>query len=580
MMDLLSWRSGSGNPDGNGWEAFRQRRFPYFRIQFVGVALGLVVVAGWLVVVAAESAKPAKQPVPAPEEIARGELAVRETYQAELAKADTAAEKQKLALRWIEEASATPDDPGARFALLRLAQEIGQQIGDPELILRAIDEAGKYFEFDLLSAKRSALQKAAQQPRPASQAKLFAEKCTALMQQAIKQEDFSWALDCGRAAYTAAQQAKDPVLLKALASHGQRLQDLRAAYEKVQEAMKVLAQQPEDPEANRLVGRYLCLVQENWTKGLPHLARSNDSELKQAAEKDLAQPTDVRGQIDLADLWWELAQKQSGPEKEALQRRAAWWYQRALPQATGLDKTKATARLAELTPPAETEKSKPVAKKAAKSSPAGSGGGKLLPIPEGTSADLLKQIDPKKHRLVGDWVFRGGRLAGVPGPTGTAAFHIPVQPTGSYELQMDFARTAGEGMIGLLVPVGEQRCVVVLDCRPGVHGIDTVAGQRADNNSTTARGAIQTGRTYRLEIKVVPDGSEASVTVSLDDRPLLFYRGPAQDLQLHKEFTIRGVTGMALLSRCGLAVQSLQLRPRSGQVLLTEEPAPKAGKKD
>ncbi len=546
-----------------------------FIIRVSWVALGLVL--GGVGLAAVWAGESAKLPVPAPEQIARGEEVVRQTYQTELAQADTAAEKQKLAFKWINEAAGTSDDPAARFALLKLAQEMGQEIGDPELILRAIEEAGKYFEFDVTSAKRVALQKAAQQPRPASQAKLFAEKCTALMHQAIKQENYAWAFDCGRAAYTAAQQANDLALLKAIVSEGQRLQTLRAEYEKVQAALKLLAQQPDDPESNRLVGRYLCLVQENWAKGLPHLARSNDPDLKSAAEKDQAQPTDVRGQIDLADLWWELAQKQSGPEKEALLRRSAFWYHRALPQATGLDKTKAAARLAELTPKPETEHPKPMAKKTPKSSPPGPAS-RTLSIPDGVSADLMKQIDPKKHRLTGEWLFRGGKLAGTPGPTGTAGIHIPVLPTGSYEVQMDFARTGGDGMIGLLLPVGQQRCLIVLDCRPGVHGIDMVAGQRADNNSTTARGAIQTGRTYRLQIKVVPEESEASITVSLDDRPLVFYRGPAQDLQLHKDFTIRGVTGMALLSRCSVAIHSLELRPRSGQVLLTEEPASKTTK--
>jgi hypothetical protein len=555
------------------WGTIRWRNFPCWGMVCGWIFWGLGVVG------AGESAKPSQHSIPSPEEIARGEAMVRQTYQAELAKATTIADKQKLALRWIDEAAGTSDDPGARFALLKLAQQIGLEIGDPELILRAIDEAGKYFEIDVSSAKQAALQKAAQQPRPPGQAKLFAEKCAVLMQQAIKQENFSWAFECGRAAYTAAKQAHDSALLKSLAAEGERLLALRAEYEKVQEAQKRLAQQPDDPEAHRLVGRYLCLVHENWAKGLPHLARSNDPDLKSAAEKDLAQPTDVRSQIDLADLWWDLAQKHAGPEKQALLRRAAWWYRQALPQATGLDKTKASARLAEVSQKPETEPtSPPIKKPSSKIPPPGSA--KTFSLPVGTTADLLKQIDPKKHRLTGEWVFRGGRLVGTPGPTGTAALHIPLLPTEAYELQIDFARTAGEGMFGLLLPVGRQRCVILLDYRPGVHGIDMVAGQRADNNSTTTRGALQTGRTYRLQIKVVPEGSEASVTVNLDDRPLFFYRGPAQDLQLHKEFTLRTATGMAVLTRSSLVIQTLALRLHSGRLLVTEQPAQKAPKKD
>ena len=536
---------------------------------------------------AGESSKAARQPVPGPEAVLRAEATIREVYQTELAKAAAASEKQKLALKWMEKAGASSDDPALRWSLLKGVQQIGLEIADVELMIRAIEEAGKYFELDVLSAKRAALQKAAEHPRPAAQARLLAEKCLLLMHQAIKQEDFSWAVDCGRAAYTAAQQANSPNLLKSLELQAERLRAIHTEYQKVQAALKVLAQQPDDPEANRLVGRYLCLVQENWARGLPHLARSNDPDLKPAAEKDLAQPSDVRAQIDLADLWWELAQKQSEPEKETLLRRAGVWYRRALPEASGLDKTKATLRLGELMGKPETEKpAQPVAKKRPKSSPSSPSGpaaGQVLSIPEGSSLDLLKQIDPKKHRVAGSWLFRGGRLVGDPGPTGAAGLRIPLLPTGAYELQIEFTRTAGEGMIGFLIPVGPRRCVVVLDCRPGIHGIDLVAGRRADDNPTTFRGTLQTGRKYLLEIKASQetDSSEASITVSLDDRPWLFYRGPAQDLDVHKDFMMGGPTGLALLSRCSVAIHSLQLLPRSGQVHLLPEPAAaKSPKKD
>ena len=41
---------------------------------------------------------------------------------------------------------------------------------------------------------------------------------------------------------------------------------------------------------------------------------------------------------------------------------------------------------------------------------------------------------------------------------------------------------------------------------------------------------LSNDRRYRLEINVRPDGSEAAVTVMLDDRTLFFYRGPAASL--------------------------------------------------
>ena len=43
----------------------------------------------------------------------------------------------------------------------------------------------------------------------------------------------------------------------------------------MQEAMETLKGKPDDPEANLIAGKYLCLAKGDWPNGLPMLAKSS-----------------------------------------------------------------------------------------------------------------------------------------------------------------------------------------------------------------------------------------------------------------------------------------------------------------
>ncbi len=516
---------------------------------------------------AEKTATPARQPVPEPAAVAQAEALVRDVYQKEFAAGDLPSEKLELAARFYDEATKTNDNPAARFALLKLAQQLAVEAGDAELIVRAINEAGRHFEFDVAAVRRAVLLKAAENPRNSAVARSMAEACLRLTDRAEAAEQFDLAMDYGKAAYTAARNAKDPGLVEEIVARGREVLARKAEHEQVLQAQKTLAVSPDDAEANLLAGRYACLVREDWRRGLPRLAKGSDAELREAALLDLAAPTDAPDQIAVADRWWELAQQRAEAERNVLLRRAAHWYRAAQPGATGLDKSKATSRLAEVRGFGKPSKPAPApARSDEKPDPRTS---RFFEAAEGQWADVLATIEPRKHGLAGDWAFKGGKLLGAPNAKAPAAgMSIPIRPTGSYALQIAFTRTAGDGMIGLILPVGRRRCVAVLDCRPGIHGIDTIGGGRADDNESTARGVLKTGREYALEIDVKVDGTEAAVTVNLDNRPLFFYRGPAAALDLHKDFVVKGQRGIGLVARCGAVFHAVRLRVSSGKAAL------------
>jgi WD40 repeat protein len=74
----------------------------------------------------------------------------------------------------------------------------------------------------------------------------------------------------------------------------------------------------------------------------------SDETLKLQARVDLAGPKDGKNQLALADSWWKLAEKEKDPAKLNLQARAKVWYEKAVLNLAGLNRTKALRRLEQI----------------------------------------------------------------------------------------------------------------------------------------------------------------------------------------------------------------------------------------
>ena len=110
----------------------------------------------------------------------------------------------------------------------------------------------------------------------------------------------------------------------------------------------MLQDDPNDPDANQIVGAFRCFVKGDWEGGLPMLALGNDAALRALAARDMEGVSGREDQVALGDAWWELASKDEGMAKESLQQRAAHWYRKAMAGLTGLVKEKIAARLKEI----------------------------------------------------------------------------------------------------------------------------------------------------------------------------------------------------------------------------------------
>lgn len=115
--------------------------------------------------------------------------------------------------------------------------------------------------------------------------------------------------------------------------------------EAAQDARRTLESDSNDLKALRTLGRYLCLVEYDFDRGLAKLSRSfledarglkrDEKRLRDAVEADVGATADPITQERAGDEWFELAKHLEHDEKRCAALRAIYWYERALSAYAG-----------------------------------------------------------------------------------------------------------------------------------------------------------------------------------------------------------------------------------------------------
>ncbi|MCY3020615.1 MAG: formylglycine-generating enzyme family protein [Planctomycetota bacterium] len=304
--------------------------------------LSVFVARAW----AAEEKAGDRAPVPERAAVAEAEKKIREIFKEDYAKASRE-DKAALANRLIQQAGDSKDDLAARYVLLREASTLAAQAGDPAIALNALTEMGKAYSVDAMALKLDALAKASSAAATPDAQKTLAEHYLVLMEEAAAADNYDAAMRAAVPAEAAARRGQDATLITRVQTRAKEVRDLQGESAKAKVAKQTLAQKPDDPVANLLVGRFLCFSKADWDSGLPLLAKCPLPTLKTLAAKDLAQPTEAVAQVEVGDGWWDMSEKETGKEaKAAFQARARFWYGKAQASLSGLTKTKVEKRLA------------------------------------------------------------------------------------------------------------------------------------------------------------------------------------------------------------------------------------------
>jgi hypothetical protein len=320
------------------------------------------------------AAEDARLPVPPQEKVGESLALIRDAYEADYKSAKESEEPEQLIFQLITLAG-QESDPVRKYALLVEAGNVAATYDYYERAIELLETRAERFQVDGLALKAELLQSFAGPKIPADLE--LCEQAMDAARQAMQSERFDLA---SKAATLALDIAKAIDREQKLAARKQRkksggnvvvpspigteivkkataLQSQVTASEELfkqySDAAKNAKTLPDSPEANAVIGSYLCFVREDWSAGLPALAKGNLKDLSSLAIEEMkllaeSEPRDVRKTFEVAGKWWAAAESKdvSDQHESAVKDHAAGLYEGVTDRLTGaLEKRLATSRL-------------------------------------------------------------------------------------------------------------------------------------------------------------------------------------------------------------------------------------------
>ena len=248
--------------------------------------------------------------------------------------------KRLLALKLMQFARETTDNTTNRFALFHEARRVAAEAFEVDLVLQVIDDVALEFDVAIDETRREWLAKLAGSiPRDEPIVKRLIQVIKNRADEAAATDNYELALEYNSIAIQCA--VKKRVHIDVRRSLGNRKEKFVAAqqeFERYTNAIDTLKTAPDDPQANLLAGKYLCLGQAKWSEGLVLLTKCGDPELQQLATIEITQPTESGDQKELGDRWLKFTKSSKGSERNTAWLRAKLWYEKALPDLPPLQR--------------------------------------------------------------------------------------------------------------------------------------------------------------------------------------------------------------------------------------------------
>jgi hypothetical protein len=280
---------------------------------------------------------PSKIPLPDTSQLAQAEAKIKAIYSAQL-NGGAAAARQQAAIELVNR-SATETDPAMQLAALRVAAQLAIQTADFSRAMEICDKMDSQFQMDILPVKADFLSQAAAGAGDAENRRRLADLCVGVGFQAIANDDYASAKKISGLAKSIAQSSGDKHLLWEAGFLTGETALCSTAFDQVNPSAGVLQKKPGDPAANLAMGKFLCFVKNDWSRGLPMLARSEDKSLKAIADEELDHlPATAAEKIALGNSWWGLSAAAPDNERVDYQKRARFWYLKGLAASSGPDK--------------------------------------------------------------------------------------------------------------------------------------------------------------------------------------------------------------------------------------------------
>jgi hypothetical protein len=405
-----------------------------------------------------------------------------EDYKA--AKAGRAA-KKALAGKLLTAAASA--DAAGRYVMLSEAMSLAAEGLDPATALTAVAELSKTFPVKKEDTRSKLFEKVRSSKKAGDSEREIADVYVQHAEKALLLDDHEQAIALAREAHHP-KILSAPGLYAGLVHACQQLileaTEAQKEVERFRAAGAKLANAAEDPSANLDRGRYLCFFKADWAQGLPHLAKSGDR-YAAAAAADHANPSEASGQLELAEAWLAIAQKEKEPYRRRVAGRAVHWYAQAWDA---------------LTPPQQAKVEKPVA----------------------SAQDLAGKVNlflVKNTVKNGGWNV-SGKAIHSPGTGHNNVLELAYAPPPQFDLELLIQNP--HCMMGIAVATPAQKFAVVLD---GVKEC-AILLEKAGTGPKAPPKIFPDGKQSNVLIQVRP----GSLTVSVEGATIMEWKGNAKDL--------------------------------------------------
>ncbi|HZN34853.1 MAG TPA: hypothetical protein VFB80_13585, partial [Pirellulaceae bacterium] len=442
-------------------------------------------------------------------------------------------------------------EPLAQFVLLRQAYDAA--IGQQDFLSAAdtIDDLEKVFEMDGFRLRQHLLTEASQAAKKPEERTLLIPFALDLADFAARAQRMEELPKLANIADSLARTTADKDLKAQVTARAIELRKAAADFAQVAAARKRLAEDPANPAASLIDGKFRCFLSGEWAAGLKLLAQCDHAALAAAAKLDLAGPSEAVKPAQIGDAWFDLGT--ADPALTLALVRAAHWYRQSAASAQGLEKVKLDKRLEEI---------------AAKNLPAPSAADAAAPqLPSARSmlarsktferVDLLAALNDQTIRTSG-WTVNPG-YAHV-SSADFARLQAPTSPTGEYQVGLRLRRTSSSssqnGMFVIGLPHARSQFLLVLDFPipgQGYASFLTLSNAKRPEDNPTFQ--LQAGQTHRLttsrEYFVACTVAPNQIQVLLDGESLINYQGDMNRLTMPREWSVPDARSLFLGSHQG-----------------------------
>ena len=261
---------------------------------------------------------------------------LQEVYKPEYVAAETTEAKSALAIKILETAKETADD-AARYSMLKLSSDIAVQAANTAIVSEAIDLMDQLFEIDEPKVRLAALMATIKNNTRSSEPSALVA-VTDYCRSAIDRNDYVAATQLLNLSMLHFHEATARQILQGVSED---IKAIQQQFEGVRDQLRVLLEDPDDPQANTAVGKFRCFTRNEWVTGLKNLAKGSDQTLREIATLELEGLDDVQSKAALADRWWEYADELEAEQANQAKLHAAAYYESVLGSLQGLQQAKA-----------------------------------------------------------------------------------------------------------------------------------------------------------------------------------------------------------------------------------------------